>query len=134
MNIAFVTALKLEPFDCFIFHDVDLIPEDDRNLYTCPPFPRHMSPAVDELGYHVPYEELVGGVFAIRTEHFFKVNGYSNLYWGWGAEDDDMAYRYQYQFFISPIWRLLAALYYLLCAKRIAFENLDLVPLEFFAE
>jgi hypothetical protein len=39
------------------------------------------------------YQELVGGVLAMRTEHFQLLNGYSNLYWGWGAEDDDMAYR-----------------------------------------
>ncbi len=44
--------------------------------------------------FSVPYDQLVGGVFAIRTDHFLRVNGYSNLYWGWGAEDDDMAYRY----------------------------------------
>jgi hypothetical protein len=43
--------------------------------------------------YRIPYDELIGGVFAIRTEHFLRVNGYSNLYWGWGAEDDDLAYR-----------------------------------------
>lgn len=52
MNIAFVTALKKNPyFDCFVFHDVDLIPEDDRNMYSCPTEPRHMSPAIDEMGY-----------------------------------------------------------------------------------
>jgi predicted glycosyltransferase involved in capsule biosynthesis len=44
--------------------------------------------------YRLAYQELVGGVLNMRTEHFQKVNGYSNLYWGWGAEDDDMAYRY----------------------------------------
>ena len=26
-------------------------------------------------------------------ESFLKVNGYSNEYWGWGAEDDDILYR-----------------------------------------
>ncbi len=44
--------------------------------------------------YRLAYQELVGGVLNMRTEHFQRVNGYSNLYWGWGAEDDDMAYRW----------------------------------------
>ena len=39
------------------------------------------------------YEELIGGVLNIRSDHFLTVNGYSNLYWGWGAEDDDLYYR-----------------------------------------
>lgn len=43
--------------------------------------------------YRLPYHKLVGGVFNIRPDHFFLVNGYSNLYWGWGGEDDDMGYR-----------------------------------------
>jgi beta-1,4-galactosyltransferase 1 len=31
MNIGFVEALKVsEDFDCFVFHDVDLLSEDDR--------------------------------------------------------------------------------------------------------
>lgn len=51
MNVGFVEALKLYNYDCFIFHDVDLLPEDDRNLYTCPEQPRHMSVAVDVLKY-----------------------------------------------------------------------------------
>ena len=51
MNIGFVEALKLRSWDCFIFHDVDLLPENDRNLYTCPPLPRHMSVAVDAMAY-----------------------------------------------------------------------------------
>jgi beta-1,4-galactosyltransferase 1 len=45
------------------------------------------------LCYRLAYEELVGGVLSMRTDHFLRVNGYSNLYWGWGAEDDDMAFR-----------------------------------------
>ena len=30
MNIGFVEANKIDNFDCFVFHDVDLVPEDDR--------------------------------------------------------------------------------------------------------
>lgn len=52
MNVGFLEALKLNKWDCFIFHDVDLIPLDDRNLYRCPEQqPRHMSVAVDTMGF-----------------------------------------------------------------------------------
>ncbi|XP_052809123.1 beta-1,4-N-acetylgalactosaminyltransferase bre-4-like [Mya arenaria] len=90
MNIGFTEAQKHDEFDCFIFHDVDLIPEDDRNMYTCSDNPRHMSPALDKFNYTMLYKGLVGGVLSFRGKHFTKVNGYSNLFWGWGAEDDDM--------------------------------------------
>jgi len=51
MNIGFVEASKLGVSDCFIFHDVDLLPQNDHNLYTCPTQPRHMSVAVDSMAY-----------------------------------------------------------------------------------
>ena len=51
MNIGFSEALKMNDWDCFIFHDIDLLPLDDRNLYTCPDQPRHMSVAVDTMGF-----------------------------------------------------------------------------------
>ena len=51
MNVGFVEALKLYEWDCFVFHDVDLLPMDDRNLYNCPSQPRHMSVAVDIFAY-----------------------------------------------------------------------------------
>lgn len=41
-NIGFIESLKIYPFNCFIFHDIDLFPEDSRNLYECHSTPRHM--------------------------------------------------------------------------------------------
>uniref|UniRef100_A0A1B6HUM2 Beta-1,4-N-acetylgalactosaminyltransferase n=1 Tax=Homalodisca liturata TaxID=320908 RepID=A0A1B6HUM2_9HEMI len=92
-NVGFLEALKLREFDCFIFHDVDLLPEDDRNFYTCPEQPRHMSVAVDIFQYKLPYAELFGGVSAMTKEQFQQVNGFSNMFWGWGGEDDDISSR-----------------------------------------
>lgn len=44
LNVGFIEALNDNPdWDCFIFHDVDLLPEDDRNLYHCTQQPRHLS-------------------------------------------------------------------------------------------
>ncbi|XP_063974288.1 beta-1,4-N-acetylgalactosaminyltransferase bre-4-like [Diachasmimorpha longicaudata] len=97
MNVGYVEALKEQKFDCFIFHDVDLLPEDDRNLYTCPEQPRHMSVAIDKFKYRLPYTDLFGGVSAMSREQFRLVNGFSNVFWGWGGEDDDMANRIKSQ-------------------------------------
>jgi predicted glycosyltransferase involved in capsule biosynthesis len=41
----------------------------------------------------MPYGYIFGGVEAIWKEHFEKVNGFSNKYWGWGGEDDDLYHR-----------------------------------------
>uniref|UniRef100_A0A1E1XG56 Beta-1,4-N-acetylgalactosaminyltransferase n=1 Tax=Amblyomma aureolatum TaxID=187763 RepID=A0A1E1XG56_9ACAR len=95
-NVGYLEALALYDYQCFIFHDVDLIPEDDRNLYTCPEQPRHMSVAIDTMKYRLPYALIFGGVSALKKEHMQLVNGFSNEYWGWGGEDDDMSYRLQH--------------------------------------
>ena len=53
----------------------------------------------------LPYKGYIGGVFGIPGEAFEKVNGFSNLYFGWGREDDDFRERllfifiYPYSFF-----------------------------------
>ncbi|CAK8672345.1 uncharacterized protein LOC143465946 [Clavelina lepadiformis] len=91
LNIGFKEVMKHFPgYDCIIFHDVDLLPEDDRNLYTCSSEPKHMSAAINIFHYKIPYQQIFGGVTAMTPEQFRLVNGYSNEYWGWGGEDDDM--------------------------------------------
>lgn len=51
MNVGFREAMLADNFTCVIFHDVDLIPEDARNDYSCPSSPRHMSTAVNRMDY-----------------------------------------------------------------------------------
>ena len=55
MNIGFLESLNIsnETWNCHIYHDVDLLPEDDRNLYSCPDIntARHMSAAVSTFNY-----------------------------------------------------------------------------------
>ena len=89
MNVGYREALKISnTFSCFIFHDVDLIPENDSNDYGCPTSPRHMSHAVDKFNYILPYKGIFGGVEAFKKNDFERINGFPNAYWGWGAEDD----------------------------------------------
>uniref|UniRef100_A0A182FTZ8 Beta-1,4-N-acetylgalactosaminyltransferase n=1 Tax=Anopheles albimanus TaxID=7167 RepID=A0A182FTZ8_ANOAL len=102
MNIAFTEVMKLRSWECVIFHDIDMLPLDDRNLYACGNQPRHLSPIVDTLGPKLFYSTLFGGAIAMTAKQFRTVNGFSNSYWGWGAEDDDMANRLvHYGFHIS---------------------------------
>uniref|UniRef100_A0A914QIW2 Beta-1,4-galactosyltransferase n=1 Tax=Panagrolaimus davidi TaxID=227884 RepID=A0A914QIW2_9BILA len=96
MNAGFIEASKMYDWDCFIFHDVDLIPENDQNIYSCPENPRHMSVYVSKFNYELPYSRIMGGVVAISGKHFVETNGYSNSYWGWGGEDDDFYNRIVY--------------------------------------
>ena len=56
-----------------------------------------MSVAVDKFKYKLPYKSIFGGVVAISTKVFQELNGFSNLFWGWGGKDDDMAVRIKKQ-------------------------------------
>ncbi|KAL3110132.1 hypothetical protein niasHT_015735 [Heterodera trifolii] len=95
MNAAFRFGQRQLGLDCLIFHDVDMFPQDDRTPYGCPPehTPRHVGAFVSNLGYLLWYNEIVGGVLAINVNDYEHVNGFSNQYWAWGGEDDDMGKR-----------------------------------------
>lgn len=93
MNVGFREAMREEDWNCLFFHDVDLIPEDDRNTYTCDQNPKHAAIAMDKFGYKLPYKMYFGGVSALSPLHYLKMNGFPNNYWGWGGEDDDIGIR-----------------------------------------
>ncbi|KAG1696133.1 Beta-1,4-N-acetylgalactosaminyltransferase bre-4 [Nymphon striatum] len=38
----------------------------------------------------LPYKTIFGGVGGMSLEQLQKTNGFSNMFWGWGGEDDDM--------------------------------------------
>ncbi|KAK2180296.1 hypothetical protein NP493_448g04068 [Ridgeia piscesae] len=90
MNVAFTEVSKRYDVDCFIFHDVDMLLENDNNIYQCGIRPRHLATQIDKFDYKLPYHSLFGGVIALTGEAFTAVNGFSNTYFGWGGEDDDM--------------------------------------------
>nr|XP_057909970.1 beta-1,4-galactosyltransferase 3-like [Doryrhamphus excisus] len=93
MNVGFREAMSDEDWDCLFFHDVDLIPEDNRNTYMCDSSPKHFAIAIDKFDYKLPYEKYFGGVTAFTPDQYRKINGFPNNYWGWGCEDDDIEIR-----------------------------------------
>jgi hypothetical protein len=84
LNIGFKEATKLK-CDYVVFHDVDMLPIDVDYSYSDTPI--HL--ATDTI----PFESYFGGITLFPSESFEKINGFSNLYWGWGFEDDDLRYR-----------------------------------------
>jgi hypothetical protein len=84
LNIGFKEAKKLK-CDYVVFHDVDMLPIDVDYSYSDTPI--HL--ATD----NIPFESYFGGITLFPTGLFEKINGFSNLYWGWGFEDDDLRYR-----------------------------------------
>jgi hypothetical protein len=83
-NIGFIEAQK-ENCDYIVIHDVDMIPVDVDYSYSNVPV--HL--ATD----NIPFESYFGGMTLFPSNIFEKINGFSNLYWGWGFEDDDLRYR-----------------------------------------
>ncbi|XP_059521404.1 beta-1,4-galactosyltransferase 3-like [Myotis daubentonii] len=92
-NVGFWEAMQEEGWDCVFFHDVNLLPEDNRNLYICDIFPAHVSVAIDKFNYKLPYCGYLGGVFALRPVHYLKINDFPNTYWDRDREDNDIAAR-----------------------------------------
>jgi hypothetical protein len=92
-NVGFL--LTKDNFDYFAFHDVDLLPENALNSYGYPTGnrPYHLCVANSRQGYKPAYGGKVGGVLLINLEHYDALNGFSNTFWGWGQEDDEMAAR-----------------------------------------
>ena len=87
LNIGF--EICKDSFDYFIFHDIDLIPDNDLiPYYTIYPFrPIHLA------RLHTKYSvggKYFGGVNSFNKKDFIKINGYPNNYWGWGGEDDEL--------------------------------------------
>ncbi|XP_040908030.1 beta-1,4-galactosyltransferase 4 [Toxotes jaculatrix] len=97
LNVGYLEALKDYSWECFIFHDVDLVPENDHNLYVCDKQPKHLVVGRNATGYKLHYKGYFGGVTAMTKEQFHQVNGFSNTYWGWGGEDDDLRIRVELQ-------------------------------------
>ena len=87
LNIGF--DICKDNFEYFIFHDVDLIPNNELIPYygIYPSKPIHLANVWKKYGVGGKY---FGGVNSFNRKDFMKVNGYPNNYWGWGGEDDEL--------------------------------------------
>jgi predicted glycosyltransferase involved in capsule biosynthesis len=89
LNIGF--NIDKEDYDYFCFHDIDMLPI--KADYSFPEKPYHMATKATQFGNKLPYQTYYGGVNLFNKEDFLTINGYSNEFWGWGGEDDDLLNR-----------------------------------------
>ena len=107
----FNEGVKIAKGDVIIIHDIDHYPTDETNytdfttdvflpiakviyvdnnlqpkpLDKVPSGYRHFKDGVDS--------DFFGGVLIIKKDKFFEINGFSNVYVGWGLEDADIRER-----------------------------------------
>ena len=93
-NIAAKHAFE-EGCDYIVWHDIDMIPVDDGGAdYSYPKeHPRHIATNIEQMDWGLKYHEYFGGAVLFTKEQVEATNGYSNNYWDWGMEDDDLFWR-----------------------------------------
>jgi len=84
-------AFKIFNPDYLCVHDVDMIPIDAN--YFSEADVTHLATKVEQFGFKMPYPNYLGGVTIFKNSAFKDINGFSNKYKGWGAEDDDIRSR-----------------------------------------
>jgi hypothetical protein len=91
-NVAAEWAFK-EGCDYIVWHDIDMIPEEGCDYSFPEKYPVHIATNISQMNYQLKYEEYFGGAVLFSKEQVEKTNGYSNDYWDWGMEDDDLFWR-----------------------------------------
>tara|TARA_B110000459_G_scaffold158986_1_gene174342 strand:+ start:4190 stop:5533 length:1344 start_codon:yes stop_codon:yes gene_type:complete len=90
LNVGYKYAIEAG-CDYFVFHDVDMLPEDVDYSYSDKPL--HLATHLQEHDYETTFFDYFGGVTMFNKKDFELINGFSNEYWGWGFEDDDLLIR-----------------------------------------
>ena len=95
-NIAAKYAFE-DGCDYIAWHDVDMLPHEDADYSYPEETPIHIATKLSKYDYKLGYDQYFGGVVLFTKEQVEKTNGYSNDYWDWGQEDDDLFWRCYYE-------------------------------------
>ena len=79
--------------DYIAWHDVDMLSHKDGDYSYPYENPIHIATKLSKYQYGLGYDQYFGGVVLFTKEQAEKTNGYSNDYWDWGQEDDDLFWR-----------------------------------------
>jgi hypothetical protein len=79
--------------DYIAWHDVDMLSHEDGDYSYPEKYPLHIATKLSKYQYGLGYDQYFGGVVLFTKEQAYDTNGYSNEYWDWGQEDDDLFWR-----------------------------------------
>jgi hypothetical protein len=89
LNIGYLISKKVG-YDRYIFHDVDLFPDQTIfELYFASP-QKTIHYIVPKVEHKYNFKMYLGGVIGLSGQCFEKINGFPNTFFGWGGEDDAM--------------------------------------------
>lgn len=105
-----IGLLETPNFDYYCFHDVDMIPiysDYGYSIHMNKSFGLafHLAKNVEQFDYKPISGTYFGGVLCMDSLAIKLTNGFSNNYWGWGFEDDDLFRRCFNQQKIITVWR-----------------------------
>jgi hypothetical protein len=83
--------------DYIAWHDVDMLPHEEADYSYPEDSPKHIATKLSKYNYGLGYDQYFGGVVLFTKEQAETINGYSNDYWDWGQEDDDLFWRCYYE-------------------------------------
>jgi beta-1,4-galactosyltransferase 4 len=78
--------------DYYAFHDVDMLVQGPHD-YSYPENPTLLATNASQFNWQLPFPEYFGGVVLFSRQDFVLCNGFSNNFWGWSGEDNEMYLR-----------------------------------------
>ena len=95
-NIAAHVAFE-DGCDYIAWHDVDMLVYNKDEIGVSYEYPQetpiHIATKLSKYNYGLGYDQYFGGVVLFTKKQAYQTNGYSNEYWDWGQEDDDLFWR-----------------------------------------
>lgn len=88
LNIGFIISKKIKLYDRFIFHDVDLYPDQTILDLYFKYIKNSIHYIIPKIEHKYSFGNYLGGVIGLSRETFEKINGFPNNFFGWGGEDD----------------------------------------------
>mmetsp|Transcript_10124 Transcript_10124/g.23656 ORF Transcript_10124/g.23656 Transcript_10124/m.23656 type:complete len:701 (-) Transcript_10124:159-2261(-) len=123
-------ALKAFSMGCehLVFHDVDQLPTHPQNDYRYTGEPLHMCVWTTQNRPKSLTQPHVGGAVMMSRYDYVQVNGFSNRYWRWGLEDNDMYHRIYTIFNKLSRLNVMVGAYQDLPHERVEMDNIKAEP------